>query len=203
MTYRDGWRIAFLLLLTATCLGFAAWNIYLALNPPDGPPCTLAPAPGPHGSVDRGWYLLAVLGGLLGGRAMGRGMRRTRRIRVDSRTPLVTLQGTELTSEVDLRDHIGIAQTSANPLLKVLAALIVQILIALFVTAALGGLLYETIGVSRGNDPWPLTFFIRCLNEGSPAHATSVSTLAVTTAVAFVIGSWFWPERSRPSAGGV
>ena len=40
------------------------------------------------------------------------------------------------------------------------AALWVQVLIVILLSAALVGLSYETIGVSHDNDPWPLTFLI-------------------------------------------
>ena len=80
------------------------------------------------------------------------------------------------------------------------AALWVQVLIVILLSAALVGLSYETIGVSHDNDPWPLTFLIRCLNEGSAAHLTSYWAFGVTLAFAFIIGNWFWPEPSAPGS---
>ncbi len=62
---------------------------------------------------------------------------------------------------------------------------------------ALFALAYETYAVANHDNPWPLTFFVRCLNEGRETHETSAMTLTVTTAVAFLIGSWFWPDRRR------
>jgi hypothetical protein len=197
---RDNWRIVFLLLLAATCVGFAAWNLRLAFNAPSQAPCTLVPEPANHGNIDRSWYLIGVPLGLLGGRVLGRGRARTKR---GPGNDLVTPQGIILTSETDPRDHLGISQNSRNGWGKVARAVIVQALIVLFISVALAGLLYETIGVAASNDPWPLTFLVRCLNEGSQSHLTSASTLAVTVGIAFLIGSWFWPERSGVGAPGI
>jgi len=107
------------------------------------------------------------------------------------------------TNEADLRDLAQIRPKATNRWHRVAGALTVQVLIVLFVSVALAALLYETIGVAASNDPWPLTFFVRCLNEGSASHLTSGSTLAVATSIAFLIGSWFWPQRSGGGAPGI
>jgi hypothetical protein len=200
VTARDNWRLAFLVVATAICIVFAIWNLKLAAYPPGDAPCTLAPEPANHGTIDRGWYLLAVGLALLGGRAIGRGGARTQR---RPGALLTTPAGISLKSDTDLRDVARIQPTTTNPMSKVAGALAVQVLIVLFVSVALAALLYETIGVAASNDPWPLTFMVRCLNEGSRSHVTSGSTLALTTAIAFLIGSWFWPERSGRGAPGI
>jgi hypothetical protein len=200
VTRRDNWRIAFLILVAASCIVFAIWNLTLAIHPPSQAPCTLSPEPASHGTIDRGWYLLGIGLALLGGRAIGRGGARTQRPPGGS---LVTPAGIALTNEADVRDLTQIQPNSTNRWHRVAGALTVQVLIVLFISVALAALVYETIGVAASNDPWPLTFMVRCLNEGSGFHLTSGSTLALTISIAFLIGSWFWPERSGSGRPGI
>jgi len=72
---------------------------------------------------------------------------------------------------------------------------IVQGVLTVFILVAFAGLLYETIQVARGAPEWPLTFFVRCLNEGSESDLTSVPTFVVTIVVAVILGSWLWAPR--------
>jgi len=77
---------------------------------------------------------------------------------------------------------------------------IVQGVLTVFIVVAFVGLLYETIQVSRGAPHWPLTFFVRCLNEGSESDLTSVPTFVVTIVVAVILGSWLWAPRPPTKA---
>jgi hypothetical protein len=101
--------------------------------------------------------------------------------------------GSKLASRAIAVGHEGLRLSRAN---------IVQLVLTLFIGVAVVGLFYETIQVYRDKPHWPLTFFIRCLNEGSPAvpnmsltDLTSVPTFITVIVVAVVLGSWLWVPR--------
>lgn len=177
----DRWRIAVFTAIAIACVGFGAWNLYLAWNPLSDPPCTMTPQPANYGTIDRAWY---IFGALI---ALGVG-------RVISRQAGIAPFVADFADKPDLSRYF-ITAGQVNSWFAVLGASLVQVLVWLLVTTALFGLAYETWGVSHANNPWPLTFLVRCLNEGSIAHETTIATYAMTLGVAFIIGNWFWPER--------
>ncbi len=79
----------------------------------------------------------------------------------------------------------------------VLSAVWVQFSIWLFLLIAVIGLVYETWGVGHNNDPWPITFLVRCIN-----NSASIQTLIVTGIVSFVIGSWLLFRDDKGKSGG-
>lgn len=167
--------------IAIACLGFAAWNLVLAWNPvADKPPCTMG-KPADFGSIDRAWYIFGALIALGAGRLLSRQA---------GQPPFFTT----FANKPDLSRYF-IKPGQINSWVAVFGASLVQLLVWLLVTVALAGLVYETAGVSHHEQPWPLTFLVRCLNEGSLAHETTIATYAVTLGVAFIIGNWFWPER--------
>jgi hypothetical protein len=78
-------------------------------------------------------------------------------------------------------------QQQARTEVAVASAVQVQIALFVFLTVAFIALFYEFWGVYNNNDPWPLTFFVRCIN-----NAASIQTLALTLVFAFILGQWFW-----------
>jgi hypothetical protein len=165
--------------IAIACVVFAGWNLLLIWTPAGDAPCTITgKEPMPHGLVDRGWYVVGALAALGLGRLISRWY---------GVPPFYT--ASVLTMGYPPSDaNVGLFKVKER------TATWVQLLIVILLTMALVGLGYETIGVSHDNHPWPLTFLVRCLNEGSSTHVTSYSTFLVTLAVAFIIGNWFWPE---------
>ena len=66
-------------------------------------------------------------------------------------------------------------------------AIKVQDCLMILLATAVVALGYEYHGVVNGNDPWPLTFFVRCIN-----NSASIPTFITTLSLAFVFGMWFW-----------
>ena len=178
--------------IAAACVVFAVWNLGLIwLHPPDMP-CTLKDHPADHGIVDRAWYFIGTPIALVLGRVVSRAIGVPPFYNQAFRVNAQTQSQAAATSA---------AQPDASREAQVAAAW-VQLLIVILLSAALVGLAYETIGVAHANNPWPLTYLVRCLNEGSATHWTSVWTLLVTWVIAFIIGNWFWPEPQAGPSGG-
>jgi hypothetical protein len=177
--------------IAVACALFAGWNLLLIWFHPEGAPCTLTGHPADHGNVDRAWFAIgapvAVVLGRIVSRSLGVPPFYRQAFRVDARAQV---QGPPEPQPNTVRAG-QVAETW------------VQLLIVILLTAALVGLGYETIGVAHDNNPWPLTYLVRCLNEGSATHWTSAWTLLVTWTVAFIIGNWFWPESpAGPGSSG-
>lgn len=177
--------------IAAACVVFAVWNLALISLHPADVPCTLNDHPADHGIVDRAWYVIGapialVLGRIVSG-AFGAPPFYNQAFRINAQT-----HSQAAAQPAPQPNALREAQVTATW---------VQLLIVILLSATLVGLSYETIGVAHANNPWPLTYLVRCLNEGSAARWTSVWTLLVTWVVAFIIGNWFWPEPPAALSG--
>lgn len=177
--------------------------------PPPPPPAPSKPLePVDNGSVLPGFYVIGALvsfgiGRWVSGTAGHHGPTLLR----DPRGPLL-VEADSTGKEVDLYDKtldktleevkriqgvrvrtLGPAEELTTPPvpLAVRSAVWVQTCLLVLLTTAVIGLGYEYYGVSNHNNPWPLTYFVRCVND-----AASLPTLITTLAVAFVFGMWFW-----------
>jgi hypothetical protein len=194
------------------------------INPPVAEPCTVTPEPKPHGTIDRFWYLIAVPIALLTGRYISQRDRPSKEIEESMTAGQMTApassdsallqsdSGYATRAETRLADHPadaagaegrGAANTQADGgarsnligWRRALRANIVQGAATSFTFVAVIALGYETYGVWRDNNPWPLTFFVRCLNEGTHAEPTSLPTFVVTLVIALVLGGWLWARE--------
>ena len=186
-------RLAVFALLAIGFIVLAGLNLQMAIGPRTTPPCRLDPYPLDFGAVSRGWYVVGTvifltLGRLLG-RRHGSPMFETVAIAQES-SNAPTVSG-----DLEPGPHRLIRLGAVNSWRTVVQANVVQLLVFVLVSVAIAGLGYETWGVANHNHPWPLTFFVKCLNETS-----SQTTFLTTMAIAFVIGTWFWPERSTSTS---
>jgi hypothetical protein len=177
-------RMALLIALAAGCIVLAGLNLNTALSPPNTAPCRLDPEPLPFGNVGRGWYVVfsCVFLGL--GRIVGRWQG------IPVFRNWLNVRGQPPSAAPVAGPSQRIQLGKLNSWSDALQANFVQLLVFIFISLAVFALAYETYGVANHNHPWPWTFFVRCINQEAGLQA-----FLTTLAIAFVIGSWFWPDR--------
>jgi hypothetical protein len=177
-------RMGLLIVLGAGFIVLGALNLNTALSPPSTAPCRLDPEPLPFGNVDRGWYVVFTCVFLGLGRIVGRWQG------IPIFRKLLVVRGQPPAGAPVVGPSQRIRPGQLNSWSDALQANFVQLLVVVFISLAIFALAYETYGVANHNHPWPWTFFVRCINQEA-----GVQAFLTTLAIAFVIGSWFWPDR--------
>lgn len=80
------------------------------------------------------------------------------------------------------------------PVRRQSADVLIHVLLAGFLLLVALLLLYEAVSLWRYPALWPITSYVRCVNSIAPWQ-----TLAVSCAVSFLVGHWFW-HRSEVSS---
>lgn len=170
------------------------------INPPQDPPCAVNPRthqPFNQGQVPPLLFIAAALVGATAGRLLSRPsfepIRGQHAHLIVGAGPTASVSPASTASPETLaHDAQGRRRTSkgvraaAQEAREVLSVVWVQFAVWILMLLAVIALSYETWGVANGNNPWPITLLIRCIN-----NRASIPTLLTTLAVFFVIGSWF------------
>jgi uncharacterized membrane protein len=88
-------------------------------------------------------------------------------------------------------ERVAAAAPTRRPINARRSAVLVQIFLVLFLVCVGIGLSYETYGVWKHNNPWTITWIVRCINQSNAWF--TLLTLAV---VSFVFGQWFLYSKS-------
>jgi hypothetical protein len=142
----------------------------------------------------------ASLGRLIGFRSAGRQVKST--LTTHAITPASATAAQEVETALDeppvrgepdrvleQQEKVAIGKASIP---AVISALRVQIVLCAFLVLALFALVYETLAVALDNNPWTISFMVRCVNNAHP-----LGTLLTAIAVLFVLGNWLWFPHLR------